>query len=82
MIAAEAQRCEHAPINIVQLPRDYETNFISVLDASQTVEAGVAERHPWYDPMEGLPQEPLFNSAMEMRPRRDLGRPGQSAEAS
>jgi hypothetical protein len=41
--------------------------------------------------MEPLPQEPLFDSAMEMCPRREslpvggqqlLGRPGQSVEAS
>jgi hypothetical protein len=58
---------------------------------ARSVEAGAAESRPWYDPMEGLPQEPLFDSAMEMRPRREslpvdgpplLGRPSQSAEAS
>ena len=38
---------------------------------ARSVEAGAVERCPWYDPMERLPQEPLFDSAMEMRPRRD-----------
>jgi hypothetical protein len=32
---------------------------------ARSVEAGAAERCPWYDPMERLPQEPLFDSAME-----------------
>jgi hypothetical protein len=58
---------------------------------ARSVEAGAPERCPWYDPMERLPQEPLFDSAMEICPRREslpvggpplLGRPGQSAEAS
>jgi hypothetical protein len=57
---------------------------------ARSVEAGAVERCPWYDPMERLPQEPLFNSAMEMRPAQDslpvsgqalLGRPARSAEA-
>jgi hypothetical protein len=58
---------------------------------ARSVEAGTVERCPWYDPMERLPQEPLFESATQMRPRRDslpvvgqplLGRPAESAEAS
>jgi hypothetical protein len=58
---------------------------------ARSVEAGAPERCPWYDSMEPLPQEPLFDSAMEMCPRREslpvggqqlLGRPGQSVEAS
>jgi hypothetical protein len=58
---------------------------------ARSVEAGAVERCPWYDPMERLPQEQLFDSAMEMRLGKDswpvgsqplLGRPDQSAEAS
>ena len=39
---------------------------------ARSVEAGAPERCPWYDPMEPLPQEPLFDSAMEMCPRRGV----------
>ena len=58
---------------------------------ARSIDAGAVERCPWYDPMERLPQEPLFDSAMEMRLGKDswpvgsqplLGRPDQSAEAS
>jgi hypothetical protein len=58
---------------------------------ARSVEAGAVERCPWYDPMERLPQKPLFGSAMEMRTNSDflpvggqplLGGPSPSAEPS
>ena len=58
---------------------------------ARSVEAGVVERCPWYDPMERLPQGPLFDRAMEMRLGKDslpidgqllLGGQDPSAEAS
>lgn len=47
---------------------------------ARTVEASAAERRPWYEPMERLPQQPLINSAVlgefdtllvEMPPKRE-----------
>ena len=47
---------------------------------ARAVEASAAERRPWYEPMEGVPKEPLFNSTMlgefdtlvvDVPPRRD-----------
>ena len=58
---------------------------------ARSVEAGAVEHCPWYDPMERPPQDPLFDSAMEMRPGREplrvgrqplLDRPSRSVEAS
>ena len=57
---------------------------------ARSIEAGAVERFPWYDPMERLPQGPLFDSAMEMRLGKDslsvssqrlLDRPDHSAES-
>jgi hypothetical protein len=31
---------------------------------ARAVESSAAERRPWYEPMDKLPQEPLFNGAM------------------
>jgi hypothetical protein len=53
---------------------------------ARAVEASAAERRPWYEPMEGLPQEPLINSTglgefdtlvVDMPPQREaLPAPG------
>ena len=52
---------------------------------ARTVEASVTERHPWYEPMEKPPQEPVINATMlgefdtlvvEMPAKRDALPPG------
>jgi hypothetical protein len=57
---------------------------------ARSVEVGAVERSPWYDPMERLPQEPMFDSAIEMVLGKDflplgsqplLDRPDQSTES-